>query len=98
MKTALLFSGITLLLLIALFYYCSAVFRDNYIDLHISDTFIVLEYFVFVLGAVLILGTSFSLGGVLGTAFQKRSFLLLFLFFLLADAFVAWRYYTLFTS
>jgi heme/copper-type cytochrome/quinol oxidase subunit 1 len=88
MKTALAFLLISILVLLFLWSKTDIFFGRSTVDIHVHDTYFVIDRLQFILFIVLILGTLSSLGGVIGTRFRSKVFLIAFLSFLAADAYV----------
>lgn len=96
MKSALIFLGVGILILILL---CSRVdvwFTNSTVDIHVHDTYFVIARWHFILLIILILGTFSSLGGAIGTRFQNKAFIAFLFIFLAIDAFIVWKVYSLF--
>lgn len=90
MKTAFVFL-ISGLLLAALAFYRSGIwFRSDSVTLHFSDTYLVVSYLPFACVIALFALNLFSVGGVLGTGFRSKGFLLVLLLALLLDAALWW--------
>ena len=74
------------ILLLALCYMSiTSWFRATTIDFHIHDTYYIITYRFLMIFIILFLGTLFSLGGAVGTAFRHRYFLITLLVFAAAD-------------
>jgi hypothetical protein len=86
MRTALAFLLIPILLLVYLVSSNCLAFTPNTVDLHVGDTYFVFEQWTFALWIALLLATFFVAGGVLGTGFRSRFFLLALLVILLTWA------------
>ena len=81
--------------IILLLFFLFGSYIQNYksgIDIHVHDTYFIISYFSFTVFITLFLGTFFSLGGAIGTAFKNKSFVYLLLIFVLLDAFYIARY------
>jgi hypothetical protein len=96
MKTGLVFLSIGLLLLILLFSRGAISFTKTTVDVHVSDTYFVLSYLIFILFIGLFLGTFFALGSTIATSFKDKFFLLMFFAFVVADAALIGKYNNLF--
>lgn len=68
------------------------------IDLHIHDTYVVIDWWHFINGVLLICLLFFSLGGVIGTGFKSKAFNSTLLVTLLLIGGIIWCYYGLFTK
>jgi len=88
MKTALTFLLISILVLLFLWSKTDIFFSKSTVDVHVHDTYFVIDKLQFILFIVLIPGTLSTLGGVIETRFRSKAFLLVLLIFLAADAYV----------
>jgi len=82
MKGALiaLFLGIALLVMI---YFKLVVYRSKTsFDIHFHDTYFVLDYASAIVLAIILLGTFFSIGGIIGTHFKSKLFWILTVLFI----------------
>jgi len=87
MKTALISLLIGIGFLILIYLVLGVGMDKSSVDIHLYDTFYVLDYrFVFVF-LLLYLGTFFSIGGLLGTKFKSKLFWVLMVLFLLIDVY-----------
>ena len=68
------------------------------VDIHLGYTYVTMDYLRFTCLAALLLLNFFTLGGVLGTGFRSRFFLVLLLLSALLDAALAWYIVTLLNS
>lgn len=98
MKVALLFflTGICLLLLF--FFKSKPWFSSSTVDIHLYDTYFVISYFSFAGFIVFLLGTFFSIGGIIGTHFHNKHFIFLALAFIAVDFFAILHYYKMFKA
>ena len=62
------------------------------INIQVHDTYFIISYFSFTVLITLFLGTFFSLGGAVGTAFKNKPLIYLLLICVLLDAFYITRY------
>ena len=89
MKGALIGLAIAITLL-ALAYFKLAVYRTKTsIDFHVHDTYFVIDNTVAIVFALLVMGTFFSTGGLIGTQAKNKVFWLLAVLFLLIDTYYA---------
>ena len=88
MKTALAFLFISILILLFLLSKTDIFFGKSTVDIHVHDTYFVIDRLQFIFFIVLILGTVSSFGGVIGTRFRSKAFLIAFLIFLAADVYM----------
>jgi hypothetical protein len=96
MKVAIIFLVIGIALL-CLFLYSTIVHSNSKsIDLHLFDTYFIIDKLNFIIGVVLFLLTLFSLGGVIGTGFRSKAFLLTFFIAFVLNGLVAWWMYNQF--
>ncbi|HEY6953631.1 MAG TPA: hypothetical protein VI385_00230 [Flavisolibacter sp.] len=92
MKTALVFlAGAILLLVLVL--WNDVHFTNDTVDLHFYDTYFIVANSQVVLVIISFPGTLSSLGGVVGTRFRNKFFLIALMVFLLADAYILWTVY-----
>jgi cytochrome c oxidase subunit 1 len=98
MKTALIFLALAILLLVLFWWRFDVWFSDSTIDIHVHDTYYVIARWHAVLVTILFLGTFSSFGGVIGTRFRNKFFLIAVTIFLLADAYITWQVYSLLNS
>jgi hypothetical protein len=98
MKGALiaLFIGITLLILL---YVKMDIYKSKgTIYIHLHDTYFVLSYATVILFVLLLLGTFFSVGGIVGSHFKNKLFWILMVFFLSVDTYYIVTFYKLFND
>lgn len=82
------------IILLSLFLYPALVRSDSTtVDFHFHDTYLVIQMLHFVIVIGLFALTLFGLGGVIGTGFRSKAFLLTFLIAILLDGLVAWSIY-----
>jgi heme/copper-type cytochrome/quinol oxidase subunit 1 len=84
-KTALIFLFTGILLLTLLYLKSGIFFTKKTVDIHLHDTYYVIAYLHFIILIVLFVGTAFSIGGVFGTRFRNKYFLIPAAVFLFAD-------------
>ena len=87
MKTALIALFLGVLSLILIYSVLNVHITKSSVDIHLYDTYYVLDYRYVFAFLLLYLGTLFSIGGLFGTQFKNKSFWILIVLFLLADAF-----------
>ena len=63
------------------------------VDIHLNDTYFVIDNSHFVIAVALFLLTLFGFGGIMGTGVKNRMFLLIFFIALVLDGIVAWLVY-----
>lgn len=97
MKTALIFLAIAVLLLVLIYSRVDIWFSESTIDIHIHDAYFVIARWHVILLITLFLGTFSSLGGVIGTRFHNKFFLIAFIFFIAFDLYIVWTVRSLFT-
>jgi hypothetical protein len=98
MKGALigLFIGLTLLVFL---YLKLAPYRSSSsFDIHVHDTYFVLNYLSAIGFCLIILGTFFAIGGIIGTQFKGKLFWILALLFLSIDIYYGVSFYKAFNS
>ncbi len=91
MKTALIFLATAILLLLLFWWRSDVYFGDSTIDIHVHDTYYVIDRWHLVLVIILFLGTFASLGGVIGTKLKNKFFLIAMILFLSGDAYILWN-------
>lgn len=97
MKTALIFLGIAVLLLILIYSRVDIWFSESIIDIHIHDTYFVIARWQAILLIILFLGTFFSSGGVIGTRFHNKFFLIALVLFIAVDLYMVWSVRSMFS-
>jgi hypothetical protein len=93
MKTALVFLAGAILLLVFVLWNLDVHFTNDTVDLHFYDTYFIVANSQVVLAIISFSGTLSSLGGVIGTRFRNKFFLIALTVFLLADAYILWTVY-----
>jgi ribose/xylose/arabinose/galactoside ABC-type transport system permease subunit len=93
MKVAIGFLIAGILLLVLFFLNADIWFRDKSVDLHIHDTYFVIDRLHFVLAVLLFLLTVFALGGVIGTRLKSKSFLVTLLVAFTLNGLAVWWVY-----
>lgn len=68
------------------------------IDFHLHDTYLVLDYTTAIILALILLGTFFSIGGLISTRFSSKLFWVLAVLFLSAGSYYAVSFYHAFSS
>ncbi|RYZ30911.1 MAG: hypothetical protein EOO10_01065 [Chitinophagaceae bacterium] len=98
MKGALLalLIGIGILTLFAL--KADVRFFQASVDVHVHDTYFVLDYTFLILSLLVYLGLFFSVGGLVSTGFKGRIYWLLFVVFLLTAAYYFIDFFNVFNS
>jgi hypothetical protein len=96
MKTALIFLGVAILILILLWSRVDVWFTDSTIDIHVHDTYFVIPRWHIIFFAILFLGTFSSLGGVIGTRFRNKFFIVFLIIFVVIDTYIIWHLYNSF--
>lgn len=93
MKGALigLFAGVVLL--VAPFLTLPIYRGASSINIHLHDTYFVIDYLSATVFVLLVLGTFFSIGGIISTRFRRRVFAALLILFLAIDAFYIVAFY-----
>jgi uncharacterized membrane protein (UPF0136 family) len=93
MKGAFIAFVIGLVLLLAIYFKLRVYRSKSSFDIHIRDTFYVIQYSHAVVAALLVLGFFFSIGGVIGTYFKSKLFLVLATLFSLLLTYIAVPFY-----
>jgi heme/copper-type cytochrome/quinol oxidase subunit 1 len=88
MRTAFIFLTIAILLLLLFWWKTDVQLSGSTIDIHVHDTYFVIDRLQFVLFFIVILGIFFTLGGLFGTRFRNKAFLITFLVFLAAGIYI----------
>ncbi len=98
MKLALLFLFVGAVVLTFILSRWVVAYDWKAVDIRFNSTYLVINLFHFVVAVLLIALALFSLGGVLGTGFKSRPFLILFLATWVINGLVAWGVYKQFHS
>lgn len=98
MKTAVVFLTIGIILLTIVSFKTNAKFAASTVDIHVHDTVFVVPYFYISILSLLFLGTLFSIGGVIGTKFRGKIFIILFLLCAAACGYIIWKVNQAFNS
>ena len=98
MRTALIFLFTGILLLVLLYYRYEVNFSSETIDIHVHDTFFVIDFLTAAAYIFVFLLFLFALGGVIGTGFRNRFFLFLLIACLIVVAYLVWTIRDLFLS
>lgn len=98
MKGAFIALCFSILLLILLYYNQNLAFGKSIIDIHFHDTYFVISDLYFFLFLFLFMGTSFTIGGVIGSSFKSKVFWLLLILFLAADIYCTLKIYRTFVD
>jgi len=100
MKTALIFLIVAILILVFLWTRVNVFsFRDaTTIDIHVHDTYYVIDRWFVIIMIILFPGTLSSLGGVIGTGVRNKFFLIAFIIFVIADLYIVYWVWSLFKS
>ncbi|HVG41676.1 MAG TPA: hypothetical protein VM888_08695 [Chitinophagaceae bacterium] len=85
MRGALIALLIGILLLTLCYLSITSWFRATTVDIHIHDTYYIITYRFLIIFIILFLGTLFSLGGSISTAFRHKYFLIFLFAFTAAD-------------
>lgn len=96
MKTALIFLVVAILILILFYSGVDIWFAKTTIDIHFHDSYYVIAHLQIFLGLLLYLGTFFFTGGIIGTRFRNKIFLIPFLIFLAFDLYTVYKVCTMF--
>ncbi len=92
MKTAIFFLLVGLGILAFLYYSFDIRFTGT-LDIHYKDTYLIIDYSHVIWVVSLFLATMFSVGGLLGSGFRSKIFLLLFIACLCGIGYVIWQVY-----
>lgn len=98
MKGALIALLIGIVILILLYSRMQIFSRQGTIDIHLHDTYFVLSYASVIVFMLLFLGTFFSIGGVIGTMFKSKLFLILAVLFTSVDTYYIVTLYKAFNN
>ena len=86
--------GTTILLLILFGITVDIWFGNSTIDIHVHDTYFVIAHWSAIIAIILILGTFSSLGGIIGTRFHNKFFLIAFALFIAVDVYIVWSVFS----
>jgi hypothetical protein len=92
MKGALIFTCIGLCFLVLLFAPATFFPRNDSIDIHVFDSYVITTYGSLIGFICLTLATCFSLGGVIGSFFKSRNYWLMFLIIFSLDVYFIMQY------
>jgi|SRR6478609_8844883 heme/copper-type cytochrome/quinol oxidase subunit 1 len=96
MKTALLFLFAAIVFLGLIYSRIDVWFNESTIDIHVHDTYFVIARWHAIFFIILFLGTFSFIGGIIGTKFQNKIFMVLLLIFLVVDFYIFWNFYNSF--
>jgi hypothetical protein len=97
-KGAFIGSLMAIALLMLAFIWLSGYKTESSFDVHIRDTWYILDYSIAIVFSILLIGTFFSIGGVIATHFKNKLFVILLVIFLSLDFFIIASFYISFTS
>jgi len=98
MKGAFIALVIGIVLLLLLYFGLDIYSRKNMVNIHLHDTYFVLNYASVFLFLLLFLGTFFTIGGIIGSQFKSKLFWILALFFITIDTYYFLTYYNAFNG
>ena len=98
MKGALIALFIGLAILVIFFSGVKKYRSKGTIDIHVYDTYLVLDYAFIIIFILLFLGTFFSIGGIIGSYFKSKLFWILSILFLSIDTYYILKYYKTFND
>jgi|GEM_PF-1591956 len=98
MKGALISLSVGVVLLVIIYFKLSVYRGKGSFDIHFHDTYFVLSYFSVIVFSLLLLGTFFSIGGVIGTHFKSKLFWILTILFLSIDTYYVVAFYKAFNN
>ena len=98
MKGALIALFIGIVLLVAVYFKLSIYRSKSSFDIHLHDAFYVLDYTSAIILGFMMLGTFFSVGGIIGTHFKSKLFVVLVMLFLSIDTFYVVSFYKAFKN
>jgi hypothetical protein len=96
MKTAFLFLFISIVFLALIYSRVDVWFSPSTIDIHVHDTYFVIARRQAIFFIILFLGTFSSIGGVIGTKFGNKTFIVLLIIFVVVDIYIFWNLYSSF--